>query len=128
MSTYFSASRFAFYDDAVHADIPTDARPITRERHIELLELQGQGFNIVADDNGDPVTIEAPPPPPEVRWDLMRGERDALLRASDHTQVPDYPISAELRAAWALYRQQLRDLPATIENIDQVIWPTPPEQ
>lgn len=43
----------------------------------------------------------------------MRLQRDTLLAASDWTQMPDSPLTAEQRAAWATYRQQLRDAPAT---------------
>lgn len=39
----------------------------------------------------------------------MRAERDRLLKESDFTQVADAPVDRE---AWAIYRQQLRDLPA----------------
>lgn len=42
----------------------------------------------------------------------IRVMRDRILAASDFTQMPDYPISDAARAAWAEYRQALRDLPA----------------
>jgi hypothetical protein len=38
----------------------------------------------------------------------IRAQRDALLQASDWTQVGDLPDS--FKAPWAVYRQQLRDL------------------
>jgi hypothetical protein len=38
----------------------------------------------------------------------MRSQRDAALKASDWTQVLDAPVD---QAAWAAYRQALRDLP-----------------
>lgn len=38
----------------------------------------------------------------------MRAQRDRLLAASDWTQVADAPVD---KAAWAIYRQALRDLP-----------------
>jgi endonuclease/exonuclease/phosphatase family metal-dependent hydrolase len=53
----------------------------------------------------------------------VRSERNALLVASDWTQVADAPVD---KAAWATYRQALRDVtqqsgfPWTIE------WPTQP--
>lgn len=54
----------------------------------------------------------------------VRVERDALLAKSDWTQIFDAPVDAK---AWAAYRQQLRDLPATIEDSTQPVeWPTPP--
>ena len=40
----------------------------------------------------------------------MRLHRDALLAASDWTQTADDPTGNA--AAWATYRQQLRDAPA----------------
>jgi len=54
----------------------------------------------------------------------IRRERDALLMGCDWTQVADAPVDTK---AWAAYRQQLRDLPATIEDAAQPVeWPTPP--
>ena len=67
--------------------------------------------------------------------DVIRGNRNWLLRASDWTQLPDSALSDEKKAEWATYRQTLRDIPAnasgaelvegdTIINLD---WPTKPE-
>lgn len=41
----------------------------------------------------------------------MRSQRDAALKASDWTQVLDAPVD---QAAWAAYRQALRDLPDAV--------------
>jgi len=64
---------------------------------------------------------------PEVRdalaWDKVRAERDRLLAASDWTQVADASVDA---AAWAVYRQALRDVPQTFVTPDEVVWPTAP--
>ena len=53
-----------------------------------------------------------PEEPTDAYWlELMRAERDRLLAASDWTQAADDPTGNA--AAWATYRQQLRDAPAT---------------
>ena len=65
----------------------------------------------------------APPLPPLATWDSVRAERDDLLAASDWTQVADAPVES---AAWALYRQSLRDVPQDFDTPDDVVWPTPP--
>jgi hypothetical protein len=52
-----------------------------------------------------------------------RERRDALLAASDWTQVADVPVD---KAAWAIYRQALRDLPAQKDFPLSVVWPEPP--
>jgi hypothetical protein len=39
-----------------------------------------------------------------------RIKRNALLKETDWTQIPDVSLAPEKRAEWALYRQKLRDL------------------
>jgi hypothetical protein len=128
MGLFYSPAKGGFYDDEVHSVLPADARPISRELHSELMRQQGEGRVIVPGGiNGDPVAVELVPDP-EQHLASIRAVRDKLLRASDHTQLHDLPISDELRAEWATYRQALRDLPALINNVDPVEWPTPPQQ
>ena len=52
-----------------------------------------------------------------------RAERDWLLDASDWTQVADAPVD---QAAWAAYRQALRDLPQQAGFPRDVAWPEKP--
>lgn len=59
-------------------------------------------------------------------WSSARAVRDALLRACDWTQMADSPLDEPARAAWALYRQALRDITATSASPDTVAWPSPP--
>lgn len=56
----------------------------------------------------------------------IREERDAKLTESDWTQVVDAPVN---QAAWATYRQALRDIPthANFPNLTETDWPTKPE-
>jgi len=52
-----------------------------------------------------------------------RDQRDALLAQSDWTQVPDAPVD---QAAWATYRQALRDVPQQAGFPSDINWPTTP--
>jgi len=54
----------------------------------------------------------------------VRAQRDRLLTASDWTQVADAPVD---QAAWATYRQALRDIPQQAGFPATVVWPTQPE-
>ena len=54
----------------------------------------------------------------------VRTERDAKLTQSDWTQVADAPVD---KAAWATYRQALRDIPSQAGFPNEVTWPTEPE-
>jgi len=60
---------------------------------------------------------------PAKTWGEVRSERDGLLAASDWTQVADAPVDA---AAWAVYRQKLRDIPQDYTTPDDVVWPEAP--
>ena len=61
--------------------------------------------------------------PTEWWLERMRIRRNQLLAASDWSQLPDAPCD---RAAWATYRQQLRDMPATWQPGPTVVFPEPP--
>lgn len=56
----------------------------------------------------------------------IENDRLGLLRASDWSQLPDVPLTAEQKEAWAVYRQELRDA----SNQEGWPWtwtpPTPP--
>lgn len=67
-----------------------------------------------------------PRPALDTRGDVMRAQRDAMLRSCDWTQVPDAQLTAEQKAAWASYRQALRDVPAQAEFPGAIDWPTLP--
>ena len=57
-------------------------------------------------------------------FDYVRTVRNAELAATDWTQVAD---SQTDKAAWAEYRQALRDLPAQNADPKKIVFPTRPE-
>ncbi len=71
-------------------------------------------------------------------WDLFssiiisetRNLRNFKLGMSDWTQAVDAPLSDEKKAEWRTYRQSLRDimanLPADLDDPENVSWPTEP--
>tara|TARA_B100000424_G_scaffold97197_1_gene72981 strand:- start:230 stop:496 length:267 start_codon:yes stop_codon:yes gene_type:complete len=54
----------------------------------------------------------------------LRAERTRRLAETDWTQNPDVPEAT--RKAWATYRQELRDLTITQQDLNGCEWPTPP--
>ena len=66
----------------------------------------------------DPETI-----PNEWVLERVRNWRNAELIKSDWTQVEDSPVD---KAAWATYRQALRDLPASNVDPQKIELPTAP--
>jgi hypothetical protein len=57
---------------------------------------------------------------------VIRDQRNTLLFASDWTQTLDAPLTADKKAEWAAYRQQLRDLPNYIIDVNSVAFPAKP--
>ena len=57
------------------------------------------------------------------QWAIVRDQRNAMLDASDWTQMADNGMSAAVRAAWVDYRQALRDI--TTQTLP-VTWPSEP--
>lgn len=62
----------------------------------------------------------------EEQWKKIREERNKLLLNCDWTQLSDTNVSEQDRILWSAYRQQLRDLPSTITDPFDVVWPVPP--
>ena len=56
-------------------------------------------------------------------WLDLKGSRNMMLQSSDWTQVPDAPVDQQ---AWAIYRQELRDLPDNTTDPRNPVWPTRP--
>lgn len=54
---------------------------------------------------------------------LLRAWRNVELSSTDWTQLPDAPVD---KAAWAAYRQELRDLPAQKEDPKLIVFPERP--
>lgn len=152
MSLYYSASTGGFYDTVIHADLfvehvdtdPStgetidrymvpdphgaiaDAVAVTADEHAALLAAQAQGKLITADATGHPVATDPPPPSTDQLATAARTQRDALLAACDWTQGNDSPLSATDKAAWANYRQALRDVPEQAGFPATITWPSVP--
>lgn len=122
---FYSGEKNAFFHAALHAGaMPADAVKISGARHAQLLAAQSSGKLIAADRRGRPVAVNPPGPTAAQLWDGLRRHRNALLAASDWSQLPDAPPA--LQAAWRPYRQALRDLPASTRAPAKVVWPEPP--
>jgi hypothetical protein len=61
--------------------------------------------------------------PDEWRWERIRIHRNNLLKESDWRMVEDAPWD---KTAWATYRQALRDLPKSVTNPADIVFPNLP--
>lgn len=93
MSVFFSASAKGFYDSELHAlhEIPEDAKPITYERHQELLMGQSSGKVITANVDGFPELVDPVPRP--VTLEGLCAKIDAAADSARSTVAGD-PLRA----------------------------------
>ena len=58
----------------------------------------------------------------------IRAMRNGYLSATDWTDLPNAPLTAEKAAEWQTYRQELRDYPSQSDKVSTLPeWPTEPE-
>ena len=62
----------------------------------------------------------------ETDWRILRGERNALLAATDWTQAVDAPLTDAKKAEWAAYRSALRSMPDNTTDPANPTWPSKP--
>ncbi|HGM5043084.1 TPA: tail fiber assembly protein [Stenotrophomonas maltophilia] len=75
---------------------------------------------------GETVVSEVPASLVEkIRAGDAKEQRRLALRATDWTQMPDAPLTAQEKAAYQVYRQALRDLPS-VPGFPDAPWPTLP--
>ena len=121
MTIYYSPTKKGFYDSAAgYASYPQDIIEISPEKHTELLD----GVNLHQKEIFmDEDVLSLRDKPVVVTWDIIRYKRNNLLTSSDYTQMSDWPGD---KTAWAVYRQQLRELPQLYSKPENVVFPTPP--
>lgn len=95
--------------------------PATQQReHGPALLIDGvwtQNYIVTDLDDGEAAAKA------DAQWVIVRAERNHRLAASDWTQVADAPVDT---AAWAIYRQALRDVPNTQTDPFNIVWPPTP--
>ena len=103
-----------------------------------VCQIESESFEVHSDlvwvDCGDSITthhtyvdgdfVDPPEWATSYKWDKLRDTRDSFLMGSDWTQAAD--VSLDNKAAWATYRQTLRDLPANTADPENPSWPAKP--
>lgn len=89
----------------------------------ETLTIDADRMVVVVVRSVEPMPQEQIDALEEAKASAIRSERNALLSASDWTQVIDAPVD---QVAWATYRQALRDITDQVGFPHTVEWPVKP--
>ena len=63
----------------------------------------------------------------EYKWVLIREKRNELVKEVDWTQGTDVDLDKTKQLEFMAYRQELRNLPQTYDDPDDVVWPDKPK-
>lgn len=108
------------YDPVLEGPQPTLIPPYQYAQRDGVVEVNGQWFThyIAAEPDEDgKAAMDA------AQAQRVREDRNERLAACDWTQLPDAPVDA---AAWAAYRQELRDISSQAGFPWGVVWPLKP--
>ena len=67
----------------------------------------------------EPLTAEELQARIDTQWQVVRTQRNQMLKDSDWTQLADAPVD---KAVWATYRQALRDITTQLDPFN-ITWP-----
>ena len=62
----------------------------------------------------------------DIKWMQVRNEINLLLSETDWVVTKASDTGVALSDEWKTYRQELRDLPATQTDVDNITYPTKP--
>ena len=118
--TYLDGARITLNDDYTVSEFLTwvGASPRNGYYYAGTLYIIGKNQTEV---NAAAVTFNPGAARVAAKWAEVREIRDAILRKTDYTQVLDYPGTD--KAATALYRQRLRDIPQAQTDPYNIVWP-----
>lgn len=108
------------YDPVLEGPQPTLIPPYQYAQRDGVIEIDGKWFThyiAVTPDDEQKAAMDAN------QAAFVRAERNRRLADSDWTQLPDAPVD---QAAWATYRQELRDVTAQAGFPWEINWPVEP--
>ena len=104
---------------------PVSDEELEEESEIEeVIEKDGSGYWVDWDDSIEPFPSADKINAASVisTWNRVRKVRNELLAATDFYALSDVVMSDDMTT----YRQALRDVPTSVENSEDVVWPEKP--
>ena len=85
--------------------------------------VNGEYIDLTPEEEAE---LEAMAEAADLDMSMVRAERNALLGASDWTQLGDATLGDHTAEEWRIYRQALKDVPQNYGRVSEVVWPEDP--
>ena len=90
--------------------------------YVDPIEANYSDLVELTDAEFDAILVEKNTPSPEEALAALRSARDTKLAETDYLGLSDVTMPAKVKT----YRQALRDITATYQSLDTVVWPVKP--
>lgn len=117
---------FALYEYAQRPEYPVSDFKVVEEGSPVWTQDGTRGEYVTQVWNSRDMTPQEKNAAIEGQWYIVTVERNQKLYACDWTQLPDVPLTAEQKAEWVTYRQQLRDVTNQPDPFN-ITWPVAPQ-
>jgi hypothetical protein len=132
---YFSAENVGFYVDGASV-VPSGAVEVSEEVYKAFIGVPWpEGKYLGADENGDPVWVNSPPPTQKELTAEAEQHKQRLLSVADD-RTSDLKVELMLGTigdadkatltAWMIYKKSVKAVDTS--NPDEIVWPQAPER
>lgn len=131
---YFLADPIGFYPSSVFNTPPDGAVEISQDQYNELMEQSSKGYEISADEHGNPINLPKKEPSPEQMAEQEQFARMATANKQIAIIAPAVeggyakPEHTQLLADWQRYRYELTLVPEQTGWPESPQWPTEPDK
>lgn len=123
MEVVYKSEKYGLMHVGVRLPIEGESLEDVIAQFAPTAEWEFKDSNFVLPSVGETGSLTYARPEGPSMADQVRFSRNALLSATDWTQVADAPVD---QAAWATYRQALRDITSQAGFPHEVVWPVKP--
>ncbi|WP_447835268.1 tail fiber assembly protein [Aeromonas salmonicida] len=131
---YFLANPIGFYPSNVFNTPPDGAVEISQDQYNELMEQSSKGYEISADEHGNPINLTRKEPSHEQMAEQEQFARMATANKQIAIIAPAVeggyakPEHTQLLADWQRYRYELTQVPEQTGWPEAPQWPTEPDK
>jgi hypothetical protein len=121
-----STKLYAYIEDGVVTNL-LNAEPGVIDRDPRYVQISSENSNVKIGLSYSNGVFSEPSLKDDIYWTRIREERNKLLTESDWVVIKANESETSVPDEWKTYRQALRDITTTFENVNDVVFPDKPQ-